>query len=409
MTTTARRTTGGYSTSANTPFAVIDDEDGKQYINSVAVTRLGAFLISVTCGGTGVHFVYTRRSEDRGCTWGERVIAYDARALGPEFDCEMGQLAPTPGGRIYQFHIIRDRRRSNRFGRLAYTISEDDGQSWRGPDGPGSTYSVETLSYALAPDGYGWHLMAPPRVLQNGEWVLPLNVATDPPALADIRSEIVVMRSPNLLTERYPAALAFTFTPSPPHGVPVPLDAVLGASLGQEPQLAELADGRWFVVARTGNGTIAYTLSANRGATWTAAETLRDTPGGAAFRHPNAPCPLTPLGDGRYALLFCDNDGSGGGGRDPFDHTRNRNPIYVSVGREIPGWAAGEQPLDFGPPRLLCEIETFRPGTGWRDLTYGQLVVDGGDYFHFYNALWQSVQVNRVNPALLDGATDAPT
>lgn len=27
---------------------------------------------------------------------------------------------------------------------------------------------------------------------------------------------------------------------------------------------------------------------------------------------------------------------------------------------------------------------------------------DRGEYYHFYNAVWRNVQVNRVDPALLE-------
>ena len=50
--------------------------------------------------------------------------------------------------------------------------------------------------------------------------------------------------------------------------------------------------------------------------------------------HPNAACPLSKLPNGTYAQLFCNNDGTFNGGADPYDHLRNRWPVYVSIGRE---------------------------------------------------------------------------
>jgi len=394
-----------YSTSASRPMAVIDDLSDKQYINSVCVTQTGAWLISVTAGHGENTLSYTRRSTDQGRTWEPRVVAYDGKDAGPGHCCEMGQLfaVPEPLGpagthRIYQFHILRDTAAGTRFGRLVFTISEDDGRTWMGPRGPNSAYRLDTPSYELAPNHNGWHLMAPPIALSNGELLLPMNVSTDPPALADIRSELVFAISRNIFTEPDPPRIKFQFFPKPPHGVTAPLRSVPGASLAQEPQVVELSDKRLMCVMRTGNGCMYYTVSHDHGRTWQPTEPLRDRPGGDILPHPNAPCPFTRLSKGRYALLYCNNDGTAFGGKDPFDHMKNRQPIYIAIGHELaPGPG---QPLAFTPPRLLCEITDFHPEIRWRDLTYGFFLEHDGGYYHFYNAVWHFIQVNRVDPAL---------
>jgi alpha-L-fucosidase len=394
-----------YSTSASSPMAVIDDGSDKQYINSMCVTQTGAWLVSVTAGHAEKALSYTRRSTDRGRTWEPRVVAYDGKDAGPKHCSEMGQLFPVPqplgpGGkyRIYQFHILRDTTAGARFGRLVFTISEDDGQTWTGPRGPNSVYTVETPSYALAPNRNGWHLMAPPLVMSSGEFLLPMNVSTDPAALSEIRSELVFAVSRNIFTERDPTRVKFQFFPKPPHGVTAELRNVPGASLAQEPQVVELSDKRLMCVMRTGNGCMYYTVSENHGRTWQPTEPLRDRPGGDILPHPNAPCPFTRLSKGRYALLYCNNDGTAFGGKDPFDNTKNRQPIYIAIGHELaPGPG---QPLAFTAPRLLCDIDGFHPEIKWRDLTYGYFLESEGEYYHFYNAVWHFIQVNQVAPAL---------
>lgn len=388
-----------YSTSAQNPFAVIDvSDDQGQYINSFCITHTGTWLISVTVGHSEWGTVYTRRSEDRGRTWQDRVMVMEPGAAEPGRTLEMGQLLPLPD-RIYQFHI-RHTHRNTRFGEIKYTVSRDDGRTWEGPGGPGTLYSLKSPVYELSPDNDGWHLMAPGLTLSNGEWLLPMNISTDPIPLSEIRSELVFAVSRGVFDACSPEAVEFAFFPGPPHGVHVPLEAVPGQSLGQEPQVVELSDGRLLCVCRTGNGCVYYTVSDDLGRTWREARPLRYREGGERLLHPNAPCPLSRLSGGRYALLFCNNDGSAFGGADPFDHTRNRNPVYVAVGRETQ--CRDGQPVEFSEPRLLCDIEGFRPEIGWRDLTYGLLMEDRGEFYHFYNAAWRNVQVNRVDPALLE-------
>jgi len=392
----------GYSTSALSPMAVIDvSEEWGQYINSVCVTQTGAWLISVTVNTPQGGLVYTRRSEDRGQTWEPRVYAVPPGALEAGRSIEMGQLLPVePGGirRIYQFHV-QHTRENTRFGQLRYTVSHDDGRSWEGPGGPGTLFELPSPPYALSPESDGWHLMAPGVMLESGEWLLPMNISTDPLPLGEIRSELVFGLSRNIFTARNPAEVEMEFHPPPPNGVFVPYEREPGRSLGQEPQVVPLSDGRLFCVCRTGNGCLYFTVSKDGGRTWDPARPLRYRDGGERMLHPNAPCPLCRLPNGTCALLFCNNDGTAFGGEDPFDHTKNRQPLYVSIGRET-GRMEG-QPLEFGEPRLLCSIEGFEPQARWRDLTYGFLLEDRGEFFHFYNAVWRFIQVNRVDPALL--------
>jgi hypothetical protein len=88
--------------------------------------------------------------------------------------------------------------------------------------------------------------------------------------------------------------------------------------------------------------------------------------------NPNCPCPFTRLIDGRYALLYCNNDGTANGGEWPFDGRKSRNPIYISIGREIKN-PSEEQPMLFTAPRLLTQIDGCRPDAPNRDLSYGFL------------------------------------
>lgn len=397
--------TSRYQDSAAQPYAVIDGKNQKVYINSVCRTQRGSWLVSFTFGKEGPdHAVGLRRSTDRGRTWDPRVVVYDPG--GEPFDSEMGQLLPVPRRlgparveRIYQFHIVKDTTKGVRFGRLVFTLSEDDGRTWRGPDGPGSVYEVKPPPYALAPGGYGWHLMAPGLSMSNGEWLLPMNVSTDPKALADIRSELVFLVSSNILTEPDPTRLRFDFHPAPPHGVTAPLNSDPAQSLAQEPQVVELSGRRLLCVMRTGNGCVNYTVSTDFGRTWrNPSQPLRQHDNGPLILNPNCPVPLARLSGNRYALLHCNNDGTAHGARTPFEHLVNRNPVYVSIGTETRG---GTQPLRFAAPRLLCHINGYKPHVRWRDLTYGALLEDNGEVFHFYNAVWQDVLVNRVDPRKL--------
>jgi hypothetical protein len=322
------------------------------------------------------------------------------------YDCEMGQLYAVPepiGGveRIYQISIVRNVLEGTRFGRLVYTVSEDDGRTWFGAGGQGTVFELDSPVYALIGHNHGWHLMAPPRQMSNGRVYLPMNASTDPRKLADIRCEVVFARSRNILTEKDPAKLSFNWSPPPPHGIRVPLAGHPGESHGMEAQIVELSDHRLFTVMRTGNGCVYYSTSGDFGDTWSDPEPLLRDDGGDRVLNPNCACPLTKLSGGRYALLHCNNDGRVRGAKSVFAASMVRHPIYVSVGVENkPG---KKQPIRWSAPRLLTTLEGYQPKFGSKsgDLTYGLLHEEDGQYYHFYNARWESIQVNRIDPALL--------
>lgn len=401
-------------TTAGNPTAVIDSANAVQYINSFTVTGAGTWLLSVTYRALdGIHRVYVARSEDQGRSWTTRIPAYDAHAeRGEDFNCEMGQLYPVQGvaaangERIYQFHIQRRMSNSVRFGRLVYTISEDDGRSWRGPDGPNTVYEVDAPIYDLVGHEWGWHLMAPPLRASWGTMYLPMNCCTDPKLLDDIESEPVFARSENINTASDPAAISFDFFPAPSHGLHVPYIDRPGKSHGMEAQLVELSTGAILAAIRTGNGCVYYATSPDRGTTWTEALPLRQTDDGPALANPNCPNPLTKLQDGRYVLLHCNNDGNAFGAHSVFEHTVVRHPIYASVGAESGANEPGSQPIHWSDPVLITTLDGYEDKHGapmGNDLSYGLFHEEDGRFYHFYNAKWESIQMNEIPAGLLCG------
>ena len=97
-----------------------------------------------------------------------------------------------------------------------------------------------------------------------------------------------------------------------------------------------------------------------------------------------SPSPLYRLHDGRYLLLFYNNDGTANGGKSPVDSKHNRYPVWLTVGREIPG--EREHPLRFGPPKIFATSNgVLLPYTGGTQVAvYPSLIDDGGERILFY-------------------------
>ena len=378
----------------------------KMYVNSVCVTGKGTWLVSFTRADKQIpegpyipERVFVRRSEDRGATWQNRILVYDGRDSGAQ-QAEMGQLVAAPHlNRVYQFSV---RHSGNRFGKLVFTYSDDDGCTWLGPQGPNSAFDINIPTYALTPKGDGNHLMARGIILENGKYLLPMTIATDPPTLDSIEAEVIFLVSDNLFTERNPSKLRFMFYPRAAHGIRVPLDSNATRSLAQEPHMVQLRDGRLMCTMRTGNGCIYYSVSVDSGQTWTPAQPLRYVPGGERILHPNAPCLLVRLRDGRFLLFHHNNDGKVFGSKNVFDFRKNRRPVYLCVGREL--LHGPDQPMIFTPSRFLHDSDGVPAGhMGTTELScYSGVIEDDRGVFFIYSNKWSQIEALRIPPAILD-------
>jgi len=200
-------------------------------------------------------------------------------------------------------------------------------------------------------------------------------------------SESFFFHFENILTEPDPFRLVIRTFPETPHGLTIPAPAQPPGSWCEEPSIVELSDGRLFCVMRTGLGVIFWSISADQGRTWTSAAPLLDKPGGRFMLNPVSPCPLYKLQDGRYLLLYYNNDGSTNGGKIPAGYSyvrQNRYPAFITVGRER--LEDPVQPIHFGPPKIFATSNGVRLGTGGRTevATYPSLVEDEGERILFY-------------------------
>lgn len=377
-------------------------DNTNQHLNVVA-TPTGAFLATWTSATRESHpdqRVVFSRSTDRGRTWSP-----PARIDGPAPDDPPGTglaswqfliVAPgvLPGGgtRIWCFYnknIGIDDARTADTGVLRGRYSDDDGVSWSEQtyDLPIDPNAISHPDPAVPPT---WIVYQNPTVTPEGavlagftRWA---SNAVDPGVgMFERASECCFLRFENILTEADPAKLVVTTWPKTPHGLSVPNPLRPGINTAQEPTNPSLSDGRLICVMRTLQGHPYFALSEDDGRSWDEPRVLRYEPGGEPILHPMAPCPLYKLADGRFMLLFFNNDGSGHGGSGPTDSANVRNPAWITIGREIPG--ERDQPIRFGAPKLFASTDWVPiPGrdTGTQVATYTSLVEDRGERILFY-------------------------
>jgi len=384
------------------PKEVNGPDHTNQHFNVVA-TPEGTFLATWTTGtreSAPDQRVVVSRSTDRGKTWSAPQTLDGPKPGDPEgtglaswqFPIVCPGI-PTQGHtRIWVFYnknIGIDDARSADTGVCRGRYSDDDGITWSE-----QTYDVPIEPNAIShPDPNvppTWIVYQTPVITPGGavlagftRWA---SNAVDPyPGMFERTSEICFLRFENILTEPDPEKIKVSTWPKTPHGLLVPNPFRPGIYTAQEPTTPPLSDGRLICVMRTLQGKIYYALSEDDGRSWDQPRPLLYEPGGKPVLNPMAPCPLYRLKDGRFLLLFFNNDGSAHGGCGPTDSKNVRNPAWISIGREIPG--EKDHPIRFGKPKIFASTD-WTPisgtDTGTQVATYTSLVEDRGERILFY-------------------------
>ncbi len=305
--------------------------------------------------------IVVSRSHDRGQTWTEPEVI-DEPEPGTEHIASWSNLVVAPEtGRVYCLYhknkgVDFDRGHT---GVLAWRVSDDEGTTWS--DRFQTTIGRGAIDHPDegVPSNWvtaGWQA---PIVTETGQvlcpitrWASPSYHQREPKSFALQHHEAWFLRFENILTEPDPSKLEVTTLPRADHGIRVPNPEEPGYSASMEPAIQNLSDGRIFCLLRTMTGSIFYSVSGDFGETWSEPDVLRYAAGGAEVHHPNSPCPLFRLEDGRYLLFYHNNDGTANGGTGPGD-VRSRGPVFVSVGHEIDN--PDGQPVAFADPKLFYD------------------------------------------------------
>lgn len=171
-------------------------------------------------------------------------------------------------------------------------------------------------------------------------------------------SRVHFMRFDNLHLGPDPADIRITFLPENGSGLTAPYPTDKTVSVAQEPSMVLLPDNRIFCVMRTFTGCIWYSVSDDDGASWRQPQPLRYCDGGDVIKQPIASCPIYPVSDGGYFLVFHNNDGHFEGHL-PGEALFNRRPAFLARGRFVPD---AVQPLQFEKPELFLDNDGVAVG-----------------------------------------------
>lgn len=317
--------------------------------------------------GRGDNRLMLARSGD-GAGWSEPVEVVGTSPGTSDPQASWGVPIGARPGRIYLFYIreqqpqLEDRQVS---GGLGVLCSEDAGHTWQaGPDLPVPRNRFDDpdpnvpkkfwLWTSAVRDGKGRWLLG---YTQVSSYKVKPKPAREWPH-ADTRCGFI--RFENLDDVRGPSEIKASWLPTDREGLEVPNKMYPQISTCQEPSTVLLPDGRLLVVMRTMTGHPYYSTSQDDGATWRDPEPLRYRDDGHKVNHPISPCPLFKLKDGRFLLVFHNNDGTVG----PHSQWKKRwttneanhirRPTFVALGEFRP---LAHQPIWFSQPHEILDTD----------------------------------------------------
>lgn len=295
-------------------------------------------------------------------------------------------------GRIYIFYTkeveIYDNNRQGS-GAMGCIFSDDNGISWTPPeniDMPRSKYDNPDVKYPK-----NWIVWQKPIKDSEEKWIAGYTLVTSESIMKSEKnwvnadSRCYFMRFMNIDENPEPDDIKIEWYPENDLGLEVENPVYPHMSVAQEPAVVLLPDGRLLTVMRNMSGYIYYSVSADNGKTWNDPKMLRYSDNGEGIRHPMSSCPLYRLDNGKFILIFHNNDGKRLG-YDQADKEWDinvaniiRNPTFYTVGgykedAEQPIWF--NKPVEFlntqdiaVPPKMTAEIGTYPSITEFRGRT----------------------------------------
>ncbi len=377
------------SDTGNEHFLVFDGPDG---------TLMAVWTQSSAESQPDQHITFVR-STDGGRTWSAPRIIAGPKKPGDGLIASWGFPLVSKSGRIYVLYSQHAGKFDTFFhttGWLHGISSDDNGATWSAPQNIPVARSIrDNPDPSMPPNMICWQ--KPLRLAKDGKYLAGFTrwtskaVKKNPTSSwISADSHVEFMRFENVDDNPAVADLKISWFAANEQALAVPFPGHPETSACQEPAVVKLPDGRLFCVMRSSSGSPFWSVSADRGETWTQPRRLLRQDGGEPIKHPLSPSPMYDVGgntsgSGRYVLFIHNNDGNYQGYK-PTDTSFNRRPIYLVAGRFRPG---ADQPIWFGEPRFFMDhqgVPLGRPGTAGRtDLAlYSSFTVRGGQPVLWY-------------------------
>jgi hypothetical protein len=377
----------------------------------IVKTDEGAWLCCVTTGagheGEPGQVVTTMRSTDCGRSWSQPLPVEPPGS--PE--ASYAVMLKASSGRVYIFYNhntdnIRETpadpcewfpdgicRRVDSLGYFVFKYSDDDGRTWsaqRYPI-PVREMDIDRRNPFGGRIRYFWNVGKP--FVHAGNAFVSLHKVGGFGEGFFTRSEGVLLKSANLLTERDPKKIAWETLPDGEFGLRTPPG---GGPIAEEQSYVVLSDGSFYVTYRTIDGYPVEAYSRDGGHTWTLPQ-YRRYANGRPMKHPRAADFVWRCENGKYLYWFHNHGGRFIGG-----HPRRRTIAYED---RNPVWLCGGIETDSPDGKLLLwsqpEIVLYDDDPFIR-ISYPDLVEEDGRVF-LTETQKDKARVHEIDPTLLEG------
>ncbi len=381
----------------------------------VVHTADGAWLCAVTTGpgreGEPGQHVVTRRSNDQGRTWS----APSDVEPSSEREASYAVLLAVPTGRIYCFYnynadnlrqVIADDppfaggvcRRVDSLGQFVFKYSDDGGRSWSPHRHaiPAREMAIDRENAYSGRVRFFWNVGRP--FVARGAGYVPLHIVGGFGAGFFTRSEGVLLRCANILTEDDPDRLIWETLPDGDHGLRAPSG---GGPIAEEQSFSVLSDGSLFVVYRTVDGYPAYAYSRDGGHTWSPPRYMRFADG-RRMKHPRAANFCWGRADGTYLYWFHNHGGPFVREAHDLDASapyRGRNPAWLCAGIEFD--SPEGKIIRWSQPEIALYADDASDRMSYPDL------IEEGDALYVTETQKTVARVHRLSPDLIAGLANS--
>ncbi len=348
----------------------------------IIITDDGAWLCSLTTGtaeeGKPGQHVVTSRSTDQGRTW-ESLVDVEPSG-GPE--ASYSTLLKIPSGRIYCFYnhntdelteVAADDppyaggklKRVDSLGHFVFKYSDDQGRSWsnRRYEIPIRETEIDRENPYQGSIRFFWNTCS--AFAMDGSGFVPLSKVGRFGHGLYAKSEGVLLRSDNILTESDPAKIRWETLPDGEYGLRTPVG---GGDVAEEVCFLPLDKSRLFAIYRSVDGAPVTSYSSDTGRTWETTSYAAYSQGGAIIRHPRAACFVWRCSNGKFLLWFHNN---GTKDYNSGESAGNRNIAWITAGSlDAEGRIRWKQP-EIG---FYCDERL-------RGASYPDMVEDNGSYY----------------------------
>lgn len=331
--------------------------------------------------GKGDNHLVIARSSDA-INWSAPEYLVGAKYGKGGLQASWGFPIITEKGRIYIFYTKEVEISDNSpqiSGTMGCIYSDDNGHSWSSPEEiemPRSKYDNPNEKYPK-----NWIVWQKPIKDSEDKWIAGYTLWTSNKVVnseknwVNTDSRCYFMRFININENPLPENIKIEWYPENDKGLEVQNPVYPHMSVAQEPAVVLLPDGRLFTIMRNMTGFIYYSVSTDNGKTWDNPKMLKYSDDGEGIKHPMSPCPLYKLRNGKFILIFHNNDGK----RFRYDQADKdweinvanviRNPTFYAIGEYK---ADAKQPIWFSepmeilntgdvavPPKMTAEIGTY--------------------------------------------------